>query len=156
MTEMSDDTTPTTEPATSAPASRRRMLFAALVAAALLAVAIAVVAVARGDGDQTQTRAAQVVAARQACEQWLDTMSPGAGPGTDWCDAMAGRMSDNIAGGRMMGRTMWDSPQAMRDVCVRAMEGREVAGSPARWCDQMVGWMSQQTGDWDNWQDRRR
>lgn len=153
MTETSDDTTPTAEAATPAPTPRRRMLFAGLAAAVLLAVGIAVFAVARDDGAQTQTRAAQVAAARQGCQQWLDTMSPGAGPGADWCDSMAGWMSDNIAGGGMMRPMMWDSPQAMRDACVQAMETREVAGSPARWCDQMVGWMSQQTGDWDDWHD---
>ena len=153
MTETSDDATPTAEPASPAPAQRRRMLFVGLAAAALLAVGIAVIAVAGDDGDQTQTRAAQVAAAGQACQQWLDTMSPGTGPGADWCDSMAGWMSDNMAGGRVMGPMMWDSPPAMRDVCVQAMEGREVAGSPTQWCDQMVGWISQQTGDWDNWHD---
>jgi hypothetical protein len=38
----------------------------------------------------------------------------------------------------------------MRDVGVQAM-GTGQSADAAQWCDQMVGWMSQHMGDWDNW-----
>jgi hypothetical protein len=49
---------------------------------------------------------------------------------------------------------MWASPDAMRDVCTRAMGNTRTAdGNATQWCDQMVGWMTQHEGDWDDWHD---
>jgi hypothetical protein len=152
-----EDTTPTPEPDAAPPPARRWKLAAGLAAGvAVLAVGIAAFAVTRNDGQQT-TAAQQVDAARQACQQWLDGNSApaGNGPGGAWCDGMTGWMSDNMANGQMTrGPMMWDSPQAMSDVCVQAMgAGQAGADDPAQWCDQMVAWMSQRMGAWDNWHD---
>jgi putative membrane protein len=96
----------------------------------------------------------QIAAARQACQQWLDDSAAsqgGAGPGAGWCNDMARWMTDNMATGQMMmGPMMWSSPEAMRDVCVQAM-GTGQRADATQWRDQMVAWMSQRMGDWDNW-----
>jgi hypothetical protein len=65
---------------------------------------------------------------------------------------MAAWMSGHMrGGGMMMGLGMWASPQAMRDVCVQAMgTGRGANGDATQWCDQMVDWMSQHRGTWDD------
>ena len=149
------DMTSTPEPDAAPPLARRWKLAAGLAAGvAVLAVGIVVFAFTR-DGDQQTTGAQQVDAARRACQQWLDSDSASSGnaPGGAWCDDMAGWMSDNMANGQMMrGPMMWDSPQAMRDVCVQATgTGQAGIDDPAPWCDQMVAWMSQRMGDWDNW-----
>jgi len=152
-----EDTTPTPEPDAAPPLARRWKLGAGLAAGvAVLAAGIVAFALTR-DGDQQATGAQQVDAARQACQQWFDSdsASSGNGPAGAWCDDMAGWMSDNMANGQMMsGPMMWDSPQAMRDVCVQAMgTGQAGTDDPAQWCDQMVAWMSQRMGNWDDWHD---
>jgi hypothetical protein len=49
---------------------------------------------------------------------------------------------------------MWASSDAMRDVCTRAMGNTRTAdGNATQWCDQMVGWMTQHEGGWDDWHD---
>lgn len=70
---------------------------------------------------------------------------------------MAGWMTDHMPnsdpmGGPMMGGP-WDSPQAMRDWCTQAMGGQAGVDNPTAWCDQMVGWMSDHMGNWDDWHD---
>jgi hypothetical protein len=134
------------------------MLIAGLAAGvAVLVVGIAAFAVTRNDDDRQPTATQQIAAARQGCQQWLnsDTTRTGPGPGADWCDDMAGWMSGHLGYGQMMmGGRMWASPAAMRDVCTRAMGGTQTtAGNAAQWCDQMVGWMTQHRGDWDDWHD---
>jgi hypothetical protein len=151
------DTTPEAAPAPPPGAGRWKLIAGLAAGAAVLAVGITAFAVTRDDdNDPAQTAATQqIAAARQACQQWLDngSASAGSGPGADWCDDMAGWMTDNMANGQMMrGPMMWDSPEAMRDVCTQAMgTGQTANGDPAQWCDQMAGWMSQHMGDWDNW-----
>jgi hypothetical protein len=132
------------------------MRIAAVVAVvAVLTVGIAVFAIGRNDNSSPPTATQQVAAARQACHQWFDsdTTASGGGPGSGWCDDMAEWMSGHMRGGRMMmGTGMWASPQAMRDVCVQAMgTGQGANGNATQWCDQMVDWMSQHRGNWDDW-----
>jgi hypothetical protein len=144
------------EPDAAAPARRWRLATGLAVAIAVLAAGVAAFAITRDD-DQQRTATQQVAAARQACQQWLDSGNgpSGNGPGRAWCDDMAGWMTDNMPNGQMMmGPMMWASPEAMRDVCVQATgSGGTGIDDPTRWCDQMVGWMSDQMGDWDHWDD---
>ena len=156
MTETTG-TTPTPDETTRQHANRPWMLVAALVAVvAVLAVGLAAFAMGRDDESQP-TATEQIAVARQACQQWLDSdnVPSGAGPGAGWCDDMAGWMSGHMGDGQMMmGGGMWASPDAMRDVCTRAMGNIPTAkGDPAQWCDQMVGWMTQHDGDWADWHD---
>jgi hypothetical protein len=140
------------------PGANRWSLAAGLLAlVAVLAVVIAAFAISRDDNDEQTTATRQIAAAQQACRQWLDSGDVGVGnaPGRDWCDRMAGWMTDDLANGRMMvGPMMWDSPQAMRETCVQAM-GRAGFDNPSRWCDRMVAWMSDHMGGWDRWRDYR-
>ena len=148
--------TPTPEEVTPKRPERRWILLAAMAAGvSVLAIGIAAFAASGNDDDPQQDTTEQVAAARQACQQWLDSDTAGNGPGADWCDDMAGWMSGHMADGQMMmGSGMWASPDAMRDVCTRAMSDVGTSdGDYAQWCDQMVGWMSQHEGDWDNWHD---
>ncbi len=134
---------------------RRWMLLAGMAAGvAALAIGVAAFAASSNDDDARPGAAEQVAAARQACQQWLDSGTTGTGPGADWCDDMAGWMSGHMADGQMMmmGSGMPASPDAMRDVCTRAMSDLGTAdGDGARWCDQMAGWMSRHAaGDGDD------
>jgi hypothetical protein len=138
------------------PGSRWMLIAAVVAVVAVLAVGIAAFAIGRDDSNSPPTATQQIAAARQACHQWLDrdTSASGGGPGSGWCDDMAEWMSDHMRGsGMMMGTGMWASPQAMRDVCVQAMgTGQGVNGDATQWCDQMVDWMSQHRGNWnDSW-----
>lgn len=151
-------TTPSPDEATPQRSTRPWMLITAVAAViAVLAVGLAAFAIGRDDDDSQPTATEQIAVARQACQQWLDSdnASTGPGPGAGWCDDMARWMSDHMGNGQMMmGGGMWASPDAMRDVCTRAMGNTRTAnGDPAQWCDQMVGWMTQNDGDWDDWHD---
>jgi hypothetical protein len=154
-----EDTNPTTpEPHAAAPARRWRLVTGLAVAIAVLAVGVAAFAVTRVNDDQESTATQQVAAARQACQQWLDSGDgpPGNGPGDAWCDDMAAWMTDHMPDGQMLmgGSMMWDSPQTMRDVCVQAMgTGRTGVDDPTQGCDEMVGWISDRMGNWDDWRD---
>jgi hypothetical protein len=136
---------------------RRWMLIAAVVAVvAVLAVGIAAFAIGRDNSNSPPTAPRQIATARQACHQWVDndTTASGGGPGSGWCDDMAEWMSGHMRGdGMMMGTGMWARPQTMRDVCVQAMgTGQGANGNATQWCDQMVDWMSEHRGEWDeNW-----
>jgi hypothetical protein len=155
MTETTG-TTPTPDEATPQRSRPRRMILAAAgLAVVALIVGIAAFAITRDDDDPQPSATEQIAVARQACQQWLDSdrAPDGPGPGAGWCDDMAGRMPTHMSDGQMMmGRGMWASPEAMRDVCTRAMGDTPTAtGDPTDWCDQMVNWMTQHEGDWDHW-----
>jgi hypothetical protein len=156
MTETTE-TTPTPDEPTAQRPKRPWMLIAGLVAGVVVLAGIAGFATTRDDDDPQPSASEQIAVARQACQQWLDSDSAptGPGPGTGWCDDMAGWMSGHIADDQMMmGRGMWASPDAMRDVCTRAMGNTQADnGNPTQWCDRMVGWMTQHEGDWDDWHD---
>lgn len=51
------------------------------------------------------------------------------------------------------GPMMWQDPDSMRATCEHWMStGPHTEGGDAQsWCSQMVDWMSQEHGDWDNW-----
>ncbi len=153
-------TTPTPDETTPKRTKNRGMLIAGLVAGVVvLVIGIAAFATTRDGDDPQPTASEQVAVARQACQQWLDSDNAPTGPGAGWCGDMAGWMSGHMGDDQMMmGRGMWASPEAMRDVCTRATSDSQNAhGDPAQWCDQMVDWMGQHEGDWDdlhhNWDD---
>ena len=126
----------------------------AIVVAVVAAVAIGALVLTRDD-DPAPANAGQRIAATQAaCQQWLDGYSAGgaAGPPTGWCEDMGRWMSDQGAGGSMMGSQMWGSPRAMIDSC-QDWAGTTTTGSAAQWCGQMAAWMSQHMGGWDDGQD---
>lgn len=144
--------TPTPEVTPTRPERRWAILAAMAAGVAVLAVGVAAFAASSNDDDPGRATTEQVGPARQACRQWVESGTAGNGPGAGWCDDMAGRMSGHMADGQMMmGSGMWAGPDAMRDACTRAMSDAGTSGGDdARWCDEMVDWMSQQHGDGDN------
>ena len=97
----------------------------------------------------------------QACQRWLEesTTSTEAVPDQGWCDGMGDWMYDQMANGSMMGTTIWGSPEAMLNACVQWTTASPGSDTPATgattsataWCEQMVTWMSQHMGQWDDW-----
>lgn len=161
---MSNPETPVGQDAQ--PPARTGWKWAAGVAAAVAVVAIAVAAfaIAGDDGNNGTSSQAldsqRIAATRGACQQWLDdySSSSGATPPQGWCNNMTGWMYDQMANGSMMGPMMWGNPQAMIDACrqwmTTAPTGDTTATTrPTAWCDQMVRWMSQHMGNWDDWED---
>jgi hypothetical protein len=71
----------------------------------------------------------------------------------DW---MNGRMGRNQSGGSgMMGSMMWQDPASMQATCERWMStnpsGVSTPSDTSTWCGQMVAWMDQHMGNWDDW-----
>jgi hypothetical protein len=67
---------------------------------------------------------------------------------TDWMNGRMGQRQD----GMMMGSMMWQDPDSMRDTCQQWMADNPTAtNGSAEWCDQMVDWMGDHMGDWDQW-----
>lgn len=101
MTDAENTARTTPEPDAAATASRWKLATGLAVAIAVLAAGVAAFAITRDD-DQQSTATQQVAAARQACQQWLDSGNgpPGNGLGGAWCDDMAGWMTDNMPNGQ--------------------------------------------------------
>lgn len=153
---MSTQTDTPADPGSPAPSRRRwsRWAVAGGVALVIVVVVVAGWVLTRDDDDANQADTSQRIAATQAaCQQWLDSNSASgsSAPDAGWCGAMSSWMNDQVANGSMMGSMMWGSPQAMVNAC---QDWSTTTGeSSARWCDQMVTWMSQHMGTWDDGQD---
>ncbi len=61
-------------------------------------------------------------------------------------------MTLQLTDGQLTGSMMWGSATVLRSTCLQWMttENSGMAGGSA-WCDQMVSWMSQHVGNWDQW-----
>jgi hypothetical protein len=167
---MSSRTDRTASNSPSRPRRSRGLLAAvALTAAvAVAAVVVAAVALTRSGGTPapgTASDGASTARIEQACRQWLaDDTAPGR-PDARWCGGLTGWMAERMGSGRMAGSTMWRDPEAMVDTCVRAMsdspavsDSPTATGAPARWCQEMVTWMTRNAdrwspgdGGWDGW-----
>lgn len=156
MTTETNDTptTPTT------PAPRRPWLPLLLTGIAVVIVAgaaIGIVIVRDDDSNDNGTVAGtqQLASVQQACAQWRDAYSGSSAPSSSWCNDMVGWMTGQMNSGQMMGTMMWGDPDRMRDTCRQWMStnpaGSGSALNTSAWCDQMVGWMTQNMGDWDDW-----
>ena len=91
----------------------------------------------------------------QGCQQWADSYQGADGPGDGWCSSMTDWMNGRMGqrqDGMMMGSMMWQDPDSMRDTCQQWMADNPTAtNGSAEWCDQMVDWMGDHMGDWDQW-----
>jgi hypothetical protein len=138
--------------------SGRRWLIVGIVIAVVVLFGGVVVAIAVNDDDQPSYAADQIGWMRESCEQWSGGYS-GDGPTDTWCASMAawmnGRLGQGASNGMMMGPMMGQDPDSMRATCDQWMSTGHDAGGDGgdaqSWCSQMVDWMSQQHGDWDNW-----
>lgn len=128
----------------------------------VLAIAgIGVAVVIASNDDTPDYSAPQIGWMHQGCRQWADSYQGANGPDNAWCDSMAswmdGRMGTNsmMGEGQMMGSMMWQNPTNMRATCEQWMADNPNAAPPgadtAAWCGQMVDWMVQHMGGWDNW-----
>lgn len=134
-------------------AGRRTVL--AVVAAVLVVGGVAAAVIAnRDDGPSYDT--AQIGWIHEGCQQWSDNYQGSNGPGEGWCTSMTDWMNAGIgqAHGRMMGPITWQ-PDSIRTTCQHWIADDPVtaSGRRAEWCDQMVDWMNEHTGDWDQWMD---
>ena len=146
--------------APTAPTGRPRRLIAAVVIGVLAVAgiigAIAVVA----DDDSPDHSASQIGWMHEGCQQWAGGYRGADGPDDAWCGSMAGwmdgRMGDSSmrGQGQMMGSMMWQSPTNLRTTCQQWMAANpDVAPEGAdasAWCAQMVDWMDQHMGGWDD------
>ena len=148
---------PPTTPTASAP--RRPWLpwlLAAIGVIVVAAVAIGTVIARDDDGNNNGavTGSQKIANLQQACTQWHDTYAGPAAPPASWCHAMTGWMNGQMNRGHMTGTMMWGDPDRMLDTCRQWMAtdppGAGSAQDAAAWCDQMVGWMTQHIGDWDD------
>ncbi|MCB0970777.1 MAG: hypothetical protein KDA97_04560 [Acidimicrobiales bacterium] len=132
----------------------RRWIALAIVVAVLAVGGVAAAVIAtRDDGPSYDT--AQIGWMHQGCQEWADTYQGGDGPSAGWCssrtDWMNGQMGQR-QGGMMMGSMMWQDPDSMRATCQQWMaEDPGATNGGGQWCDQMVDWMSDHMGDWDQW-----
>ncbi|MBK6856554.1 MAG: hypothetical protein IPG97_08410 [Microthrixaceae bacterium] len=132
----------------------RRWIVLAIVVAVLTVGGIAAAVIAtRDDGPSFDT--AQIGWMHQGCQQWADAYQGADGPGAGWCSSMTDWMNGRMGqrqGGMMMGSMMWQDPDSMRATCQQWMaEDPTATNGSGQWCDQMVGWMSDHMGDWDQW-----
>jgi hypothetical protein len=125
----------------------------AIVLAALVGGAIAAHGSDSNDDAALGTR--QLTSIRQACTTWQVGDTGTAAPAASWCGDMVGWMTGQIRGGHMMGSMMWGNPDEMRSTCqawLSSGQGADTAAPNASaWCDQMVDWMTQHMGQWDQW-----
>lgn len=143
------------EPPSSAPSKHtgRRWIVLAVVVAVLAVGGVAAAVIANRD-DSPSYDTAQISWMHQGCQQWAESHQGSNGPGDGWCSSMTdwmnGRM-DQRQGGMMMGPMMWQDPDSMRATCREWMAVNPTAGGTVEWCDEMVSWMSDHMGDWDQW-----
>ncbi len=152
--------TDTTETVASPP-RRKWLVIAAIVAGVLVIAGIAGAVVIANDDDTPDYAADQIGWMHQGCQQWADSYQGANGPNDAWCTSMAGwmngRMGDNtmMGQGQMMGSMMWQNPTNMATTCEQWMADKPNAApagaDTSAWCGQMVDWMNQHMGGWDNW-----
>ena len=125
--------------------------------AAVVAVAALAFALTRDDGRSGTTDQAlvsqRIAATQSACQQWLGSSgsTPGT-PNTGWCGAMGAWMSGQMTNGHMTSGA-WASPQSMVDACRQwstTATSTPSGADPTAWCQQMVTWMTQRMGGWNN------
>ena len=141
-------------------ARRRSWLLWIFASAVALIFAATVVGVVATRGDDSASNASslgtqQLGSIQQACAQWQDGSTGSSAPAAVWCDGMVGWMTGQVRSGQMTGSMMWSNPEQMLATCQRWMVSSQRAdgstpGTPG-WCGQMVDWMTQHMGDWDQW-----
>lgn len=140
---------------------RRWLLIGGALVAVLVIAGAAWAVVASRDTDTPSYDTAQIGWMRQGCQQWADSYQGADGPNAEWCTSMTDwmnqRMGSNPSGqrGMMMGPMMWQDPASMRTTCEQWLatdpSGVPRANDTDAWCGQMVEWMDQHMGDWDDW-----
>lgn len=128
---------------------------AAFVVVLIAGTATAVIAT-RDSGSNATTDTQQLASLQQACAQWHTSYAGQSAPPADWCSSMIAWMGGHMSAGAASGTATWSNPDAMRASCRQWMSSAPIAGTgvdATRWCDQMVGWMTQYAGQgsWHDW-----
>jgi hypothetical protein len=68
---------------------------------------------------------------------------------------MAEWMDKQLQNGQTTGPAMWGSPTTLGSTCrewinTYSRDSISAAASPG-WCNEMVGWMQEHIGNWDDW-----
>jgi hypothetical protein len=142
---------------------RRKWIAAAAAVAAMTGVSATALAVTRGsDNDHTGHSAysQQIPVSYRVCQQRLDDYPPSTadGPVDGWCNDFGNWMFDQMSTGSMRRTMMWYGPAAMIDAChqwIGTPPGSDATASNGasatnRWCNQMITWMTEHMGDWDD------
>jgi len=159
-----------TEAVSPSPATKRKPWLVPVVVAVVAVVGLGVgIAVAAQQDSKAASpalsSASQVVGVQQACRDWAGTTRTG--PNDQWCDDMAGWMTQQMASGSA-GTMMWGNPAAVAAMCQRWAQTNNATASTtssdvtattadpsASWCQEMAGWMRGEWGD-DDWDSHMR
>ncbi|HVA06007.1 MAG TPA: hypothetical protein VNG12_04615, partial [Acidimicrobiales bacterium] len=137
---------------------RRRLWVVGGTIAVIALIIVGIVVFSGGGASSTSSIADQQLASvHQVCQQWTGSTAPRLGntSANVACTTMANWMTQQLHAGRMTPTMMWGGATALGDTCRQWMgtDSRSTvtgADSPG-WCDQMVAWMEQHIGNWDNW-----
>jgi hypothetical protein len=137
------------------PAKRNTLWLIPIGLVVAAAVIIAVILFSSNGAGVTDRQ--QLASVQRVCGEWSGTSAPrlGTSSASTACAAMAGWMDQQLQNGQMTGPTMWGSPTTLDATCgewvgthSRAAISSAVSSS---WCNEMVGWMQQHIGNWDDW-----
>jgi hypothetical protein len=135
---------------------RRHALWLILIGLIVAAVVIAAVIVFSSDSSGVADRQQQATLQR-VCGEWSGISAPelGTSSASAACSAMADWMDQQLRNGRMTGPTMWGSATALGSTCREWMDTGSRASistsTSPRWCSEMVSWMKQHIGNWNDW-----
>ena len=136
------------------PTTRRRIKIRFIAVVAVVIVAAVMIGVVLAHHDSA-AGAPQLTSTERACQQWSGSYTPsdGSAPTGAFCTAFTSWMGQQLHSGRLAGPMMWSDTTAMRSTCRRWTSTGPAAASGVRpqVCDDMVTWMAQHAGNWDNW-----
>ena len=99
----------------------------------------------------------QLASVQRVCKEWSgnSAASLGSSSASAACSTMADWMGQQLQNGQTTGPMMWGSATKMDSVCRQWMgtgsrASISTTASPG-WCDDVVGWMEQHIGNWDDW-----
>jgi hypothetical protein len=135
---------------------RTRVLAGGLLVVVLVVVGIIVFS-AGGSSSTSPVAEQQLASVQRVCERWSGSSAPSldASSASFACTNLANWMTEQLRTGRMTASMMWDSPSAFGSTCrhwLATETQSSVSGTTSpEWCDEMVSWMEQHIGNWDDW-----
>ncbi len=135
---------------------RHRAIWLILIGLAV-AVLVIIGVIVFGSDSSGVTAEQQLASVEHACVQWSGNSAPrlGANSASATCSTMADWMNEQLRDGHMSGPMMWGTAATMGATCRDWLntEPRTSVSTSASsaWCHEMVGWMEQHIGNWDDW-----
>jgi hypothetical protein len=152
--------TATSHPVATGDRGERRPRRAVVMVVAVLALLVGTITAVAISNHRSQAYVVtQIVRMQDACQTWAHQMTGATHPDDAWCSSMAAWMNGRVNGSpggaaTMIGSAMWQTPDAMRQTCQEWVATSDVAPagtSGIESCQQMVGWMQANMGDWNDW-----